>query len=190
LEINELTKKFIKEVKTLIDSGEVKNRQVIIDALKWNKSSMSEVMNENDNVPPYIYKKFVEVYGINKEVQEVQEVQEERINQPLTIETILELARTNSELAKGNNKLASANEEIAIANKTLAVANAGMVKLLERQPVNSVTQASTIDVVLQPYLKALSVGLVGKTLSNADEILQEMGRILVLNAVPSKVLGK
>jgi len=182
----------------------------IIENIKRNGVSVKDLSNKTGIPEARIYKwfagkatpKYNDVQKLEQflnclEVVEDKNIKsvntEENNKEPvngLTIEAILELARSNTELAKGNTKLASANEEMAIANKTLAIANAGMVKLLERQPVNSSSQDSRIDVVLQPYLKKLSVGLAGKTLSTPDEILQEMGRILVESLAPSKVLGK
>lgn len=60
---NEKTKKFIRRVKTLKESGEIKKHEEIVKAIKWHKTSMSNVMNGRDNIPDYLYAEFVKVYG-------------------------------------------------------------------------------------------------------------------------------
>lgn len=64
LEQSDKTKEFVKAVKTLMDTGEVKNHAEIIKALDWDKSMFSQVVNGNKNVPNEKYRKFTEVYHI------------------------------------------------------------------------------------------------------------------------------
>lgn len=61
-EQNEKTRNFIDTVKRLIESGEVKNQAAIVDALEWDKTLMSNVMNGRKNVPNDIYRKFTDVF--------------------------------------------------------------------------------------------------------------------------------
>jgi hypothetical protein len=63
-EQNDKTKLFIDAVKKLIDSGEVKNQAAIVDALEWDKTLMSNVMNGRKNVPNEVYRKFTEVFQV------------------------------------------------------------------------------------------------------------------------------
>lgn len=58
----EKTKKFIQNVKSLVDSGEIKNYAIIVDALGWDKTIFSNVINGRRNVPNDVYKKFTEIY--------------------------------------------------------------------------------------------------------------------------------
>ena len=59
---SENTLKFIKEVKSLVDSGAVKNYAEIIKALGWEKTHFSNVIHGRKNIPNDKYKKFSEVY--------------------------------------------------------------------------------------------------------------------------------
>ena len=62
------TKKFVEEVKALVDSGLAKNYAVIIQALEWDKTTFSNVLNGRKNVPNDIYRKFTEVYQIQADI--------------------------------------------------------------------------------------------------------------------------
>ena len=64
MERTEKTINFIEHVDKLINNGVVKNYAEIIKALGWHKSTFSEVINGNINVPTHIYRKFVKVYEI------------------------------------------------------------------------------------------------------------------------------
>lgn len=63
-EQTEKTRNFIESVKRLIDTGEVKNQAAIVDALEWDKTLMSNVMNGRKNVPNDVYRKFTEIYPV------------------------------------------------------------------------------------------------------------------------------
>lgn len=70
-EIN--SKKFIEAVKMLKNTGVVKFDKEIIDALDWNKTIFSSVMNGKKLIPVFRYEKFNKVYGFkvnNKELFE------------------------------------------------------------------------------------------------------------------------
>jgi len=67
LEQSEKTIKFNRLVKSLVDSGTVKNYTQIIDELDWNKSMMSSVTNGVKNVPNDVYRKFLKVYQLSDE---------------------------------------------------------------------------------------------------------------------------
>lgn len=56
------TTKFIADVKRLVDKGSVKNLTEIINALDWEKTMFSNVLNGRRNVPNDKYLKFTEVY--------------------------------------------------------------------------------------------------------------------------------
>lgn len=62
LEQSEKTKKFIKDVEHLINTGVVKTYKEIIDAIGWDKTTFSNVLNGRKDVPSYIYSKFNDVY--------------------------------------------------------------------------------------------------------------------------------
>lgn len=61
------TIQFIKQVKELKDTGKINKYVEIIDALEWDKTSLSNVMNGRMNIPDWVYIKFREVYGIRIE---------------------------------------------------------------------------------------------------------------------------
>lgn len=63
-EQNDKTRNFIETVKKLIESGEVRNQATIVDALKWDKTLMSNVMNGRKNVPNDVYRKFTELFQV------------------------------------------------------------------------------------------------------------------------------
>ena len=51
----------------LVESGEVKNKLAIVEALDWDNTMLSNVIAGRRNVPPDIYKKFTEIYNIEIE---------------------------------------------------------------------------------------------------------------------------
>jgi DNA-binding Lrp family transcriptional regulator len=59
---SENTKKFIEQVKNLKNAGVVDRFGEIVDALKWDKTALSNVMNGRRDVPPEVYSLFTEVY--------------------------------------------------------------------------------------------------------------------------------
>lgn len=61
-EIN--TKKFVNAVEMLKNTGVVKFDKEIIEALEWDKTTFSSVINGNKLIPFYYYQKFNKVYGI------------------------------------------------------------------------------------------------------------------------------
>lgn len=58
------TKHFIKEVKTLVETGVVKNYAEIADGMEWSRTSLSGVLKGIRDVPLAVYKKFTELYKI------------------------------------------------------------------------------------------------------------------------------
>lgn len=61
---NKLTQDFLNQVQSLIDKGIAANKTEVVNAINWNKSSMSEVSNGRKNVPVAVYRKFVSYYNI------------------------------------------------------------------------------------------------------------------------------
>ena len=64
------TKKFIEAVEMLKNTGVVKFDKEIIEALDWNKTTFSSVINGGKLIPTYRYELFNKVYGLqvnNKE---------------------------------------------------------------------------------------------------------------------------
>lgn len=68
-EIN--SRKFIESVKMLKKTGIVKFDSEIVDALNWNKSTFSSVMNGRKLIPFFYFQKFNKVYGIEVNNSEV-----------------------------------------------------------------------------------------------------------------------
>lgn len=58
------TRKFIKEVGSLKESGDIKKYSEIVEALKWNKTSLSNILNGRENISDFKYSEFCKVYGI------------------------------------------------------------------------------------------------------------------------------
>lgn len=64
------TKKFIEAVEMLKNTGVVKFDKEIVEALGWNKTTFSSVINGDKLIPTYRYEQFNKVYGLqvnNKE---------------------------------------------------------------------------------------------------------------------------
>lgn len=64
LKQSEKSKKFIKAVETLLNTGEVKNKLAIVKALDWDNTMLSNVLAGRRNIPPDIYKKFTNIYQL------------------------------------------------------------------------------------------------------------------------------
>jgi predicted transcriptional regulator len=60
---NSITKTFIDSVKFLKERGDVKSFNELADVLKWNRTSMSNVLNGRINVPHEVYKKFADRFN-------------------------------------------------------------------------------------------------------------------------------
>lgn len=56
------TKKFVRWVKALINSGKVPSYQDVADNIDWDRTALSNVVNGRRNVPPEVYLKFTKVY--------------------------------------------------------------------------------------------------------------------------------
>lgn len=59
---NDRTKKFIIEVESLIQSGIEPSYKTIADKIGWHNNSLSLAMKGKRNVPPEIYKVFLEIF--------------------------------------------------------------------------------------------------------------------------------
>jgi hypothetical protein len=64
MEQSEKSKKFISAVEKLLDSGEVKNKLEIVEALKWNNTALSNVLAGRRNIPADIYRRFANIYKV------------------------------------------------------------------------------------------------------------------------------
>lgn len=60
--ITEQTKRFVKAVKSLIDSGKAGTEKEIAERLEYNYSALNQIMNGHRNVPSHVYQKFTEIY--------------------------------------------------------------------------------------------------------------------------------
>ena len=58
----ENTKKFIRYVKNLLESGIVEKQYMIAEKIGLNTTLLSSIMNGSKQVPPKAFKKFTEVY--------------------------------------------------------------------------------------------------------------------------------
>lgn len=56
------TKKFIRYVSSLLESGVVEKQYMIAEEIELNKTLLSSIMNGSKQVPSRAFKKFVEVY--------------------------------------------------------------------------------------------------------------------------------
>lgn len=68
-EPNQKTRNFIKAVKSLVESGKVSGYITIADAIDWDRTAISNVINGRRNVPPEVYKRFTDVYSQKIEVE-------------------------------------------------------------------------------------------------------------------------
>jgi hypothetical protein len=62
---SERSKRFVKQVETLVDSGQVKNKLEIVTALDWDKTALSNVLAGRRDVPAHIYKRFTNIYSLD-----------------------------------------------------------------------------------------------------------------------------
>ncbi len=126
---SEKTLKFIEEVKILVDTGAVKNHAEIINAIGWDKTTFSNVINGRKNVPNDVYRKFKEVYPAEDTGQD-----EIVKNEPLY------------SLIESNKALAFANKEMAETNKELATMLKAQMSL-PSQP--SISEQKENDLILE-----------------------------------------
>lgn len=74
---NEKSKKFVKQVKSLIDTGAVSSLTEISEAVEWNRTALSQVLNGSRNVPNDVYARFTNRY--NETPSDVADYKEEQI---------------------------------------------------------------------------------------------------------------
>ena len=60
----ENTERFIRAVETLKNEGAIQFDNEIVEALNWNKTTLSSVLNRKKFIPDYYFNKFNEVYQI------------------------------------------------------------------------------------------------------------------------------
>jgi hypothetical protein len=62
--LKEHTVRFQQQVKELLRTSTVKDHKEIADAIGWDNTSLSNVMNGRRNIPPEKYEKFTKVYNL------------------------------------------------------------------------------------------------------------------------------
>lgn len=135
------TVKFIKEVKALIETGEVASYAAIAAKLDWSATMISNIINGRQNIPNDRYRKFTEVYQLeNSEVNiengdmggksEVIEMSDSK--EKFYMETIADLRHTAIELANANKDACIANKEASIANRILAENQRELIEILKK----------------------------------------------------------
>lgn len=60
---NDKTQKFIRQAKSLVTSGKVPSYLEIADAIEWDRSALSNVINKRRNIPPEVYLRFTNIYN-------------------------------------------------------------------------------------------------------------------------------
>lgn len=68
-EPNDKTRKFIRQARTLVDSGQVGGYKEIADAIDWDRTAVSNVINGRRNIPPEVFKRFTDVYKLGEIVE-------------------------------------------------------------------------------------------------------------------------
>lgn len=63
---NNVTKKFVQQAKELLNTGKVKRYSDIAEAVEWDKTALSNVINGRRNIPQEIYKEFTTVYNVEE----------------------------------------------------------------------------------------------------------------------------
>lgn len=61
------TKKFVEQVKTLVNKGIEPTYKAIAEKVGWHNNSLSVTMKGGRNVPFDVYKKFLEIYKLEEE---------------------------------------------------------------------------------------------------------------------------
>jgi hypothetical protein len=174
------TKEFIRKVKSLVDSGEVKSYAIIADALDWNPSMLSNVINGRQNVPNDKYRLFSEIYQLPGDVvKETKEAEPKESKDEFYMDTIKDLRHSGITLSEANKETAAATRETAMANRILAENQRDLIeilKVLHKPTVDSaLSNPPNPSFVLQPFLdKIAQYGIDRKWWKSFDE-----GRIIL-----------
>jgi predicted ribosome quality control (RQC) complex YloA/Tae2 family protein len=64
------TKKFVEQVKTLVNKGIEPTYKTIAERIGWHSNSLSVAIKGGRNVPYEVYKKFLEIYKEESEAEE------------------------------------------------------------------------------------------------------------------------
>lgn len=135
---NKITKKFREQVNSLIEEGVVANQQEVVDAIKWNKSQMSEAMKGTKNISLAVYRKFTDRYGLpNSEVREPEALYLTNPKDEKIIEILESQVRDKDEriqyLLVQINSLKEELRDVALANQAVGMTNQRLLSELVSQ---------------------------------------------------------
>ncbi len=182
LDQSQKTKKFLDSIKTLLNNGVVKNYSEVIKELGWEKTMLSNVMNGRRNVPNDIYRKFTEVYNLEGDVKGV--VKHDTPTKDIQLREAVSLINDQSAT---NKALAIAQKDLAAAQKDIAAVNLKLTTMLEVSKSSWIPE--DISLILEPHLQILVDALASRFSLSADDLQQEMDKILVSAHLKKKVSG-
>jgi len=103
---NETTKLFIQEVNRLIQTGTVDGYKALAEKIGWDKTAISNVMNNRRNVPNKIFAAFTEVFNLENPArmdykEKYYTLLEQRIKEADRIEPLIrELVLSSKQMSK------------------------------------------------------------------------------------------
>jgi hypothetical protein len=174
------TKEFIKKVKSLVETGMIKSYAIIADALDWNPSMLSNVINGRQNVPNDKYKLFTELYPMTGEVvNDTKEEGQKESKDEFYMDTIKDLRHSGITLSEANRETAAATRETATANRILAENQRDLIEILmvlHKPTVDSaLNNPPNPSYVVQPFLDRIAhYGIDRKWWKSFDE-----GRVIL-----------
>jgi hypothetical protein len=155
------TKEFVRKVKSLVDSGEIKSYAIIAEALDWNPTMLSNIINGRQNVPNDKYRLFSEIYQVPGDVvKETKDAEPKESKDEFYMDTIKDLRHSGINLSEANKETAAATRETAMANRILAENQRDLIeilKVLHRPTVDSaLSNPPNPSYVVQPYLDRIA----------------------------------
>jgi hypothetical protein len=177
------TKEFVRQVKSLVDSGEIKSYAIIAEALDWNPSMLSNVINGRQNVPNDKYRLFSEIYQVAGDaVNDTKDAEPKESKDEFYMETIKDLRHSGITLSEANRETASATRETAMANRILAENQRDLIdilKALHRPTVDAaLNNPPNPSYVVQPYLDRIAqYGIDRKWWKSFDEGRVVLGKL-------------
>jgi hypothetical protein len=155
LEQTENTKKFIVMVKALLDKGTIRKMVDLVDALDWNNTMLSNVMNGRKNVPSDIYRKFTELYPPNTHELDYRDKYIAQLEQ--------QVAQLEKQLAYNQDVLSG---KIDALSKPVTGIEQVIDKAMKNQLLFHAVQAAFRDMILE-----LAAKHTGGSLEDMNEIL-------------------
>jgi hypothetical protein len=137
LEINDKTRKFVRQVKVLQERGVIKTQVQLAEDLDWSDTMLSNVLKFRKNVPDFVFRKFTELYPpteedmdyrerlIDTQAQQAQDLRESLLHERARSKT------TEGLLLEQGKKIIALEQALDAAMKNQRVIHASLVAYLE-----------------------------------------------------------